>query len=116
MRISSEGRSGQETTIVMQYDLDGKNGKEIAGFDFYGDILIGGDRIYCYTVYGGEAGRISMYTLWDNKRVSLPNMNLTDYCIYKGTLYGLRETADEERHLTEIYALEYDKLDRRTME
>ncbi len=102
--------SNKWITSVMRYDLDGENEEEICCFDFRGDILVfGGDRIYCYsnTYYSEDEGKIGLYTTWKKEMKCLPNMKLTDYCIYKGTLYGVREDKDENGRSTKVYNLEY---------
>lgn len=95
-------------TAVTRYDLDGENEEAVCCFDFRGDILVfGSDRIYCYsnTYYLEDEGKIGLYTTWKKEMKYLPNMKLTDYCIYKGTLYGVRE--DENNRSTKVYSLEY---------
>lgn len=100
--------SNKWITAVMRYDLDGENEEEVCCFDIDGDIILAyGDRIYCFTIYGEDAGKIELYTTWKKEMKYLPNMKLADYCIYKGTLYGVREVKDENGRLTKVYSLEY---------
>lgn len=100
--------TGQSETIVTRYDLDGQKGEEVCRFDFYGDVMVYGDRIYCYGTYGEDEDRISMYTIWNREMISLPDMKLEDCCVYKGSLYGLSEQVDGAERLTKVYNLAYD--------
>lgn len=99
--------TGQNETHVMVYDLDGNNIGEVCRFDFKGDILVCGGRIYCYSPYE-ENGKICMYATWDKEMTVLPDKMLTDCCIYKGSLYGLTEEIDQEKRITQIYRLSPD--------
>ena len=100
----------KQETVVMRYDLDGKNGEEICRFDFSGDIMVFGDRIYCHTAYGEDGGKIRVYTTWKKELGYLSNEKLTEYCIYNGVLYGLREDKDENGRSTKVYKVEYGKM------
>lgn len=101
----------QWETVVMRYDLAGEKEEEICCFDFYGDIMVCGDRIYCYVLAGekAERGRIGVYTIWKKEMEYLSDKEVTDYCIYKGVLYGIREDKDENGRSTKLYRVEYDK-------
>lgn len=97
--------AGKGETIVTRYDLDGGSEEEVCRFDFNGDILVSGEKVYCFGSYGEDAGRIALYVPWNDETISLPDMQLKDYCIYKGSLYGLAEEAEGENRLTMLYKL-----------
>ena len=97
----------QWETVVMRYDLDGKNEEEICCFNFDGNIMVLGDRIYCHTIYGRDAGKTGVYTAWKKEMQYPSNEGLTDYCIYKGVLYGIREDKTENGRSTKVYELKY---------
>ncbi len=104
----TEENNGKWQTAVTRYDLDGENEEEICRFDFDADTLtVYGDKIYCHTVYGEDRGKIGVYNIWKKEMQYLPNEEITDYCIYKGTLYGLREDKVENSRLTKVYKMEY---------
>lgn len=106
-------RQNEETkqwkTVVMRYDMDGENEEEICYFDFYGDIMAIHDRIYCHAAYGEDVGKIGVYTTWKKEMRFFSNKGLTNYCIYKGVLYGIREDKDENGRSTKLYRVEYDE-------
>lgn len=99
----------QEETLVMRYDLDGKNEEKICCFDFYGDIMISGCRIYCYAIYGENAGKIKCYKTENKGMASLSGGRMKDYCMYKGELYGIKEKVNDENRQIEVYKLEDGK-------
>ena len=103
----TEENNAKWQTAVTRYDLDGENEEEICCFNFDGDIMVDGDRIYCYTDYGENEGKIGVYTIWKKEMEYLPDEKVTDYCAYKGTLYGIREDKVEESRLTKVYRMEY---------
>ena len=86
----------------MVYDLDGNDLNESYPFDFYGEVLVSRDQIYCFG-YGNDDGNICMYTTWNNEMTTLPNQSLINYCIYNDTLYALNEEVDHEKRTTQIY-------------
>ncbi|MDE6847187.1 MAG: DUF5050 domain-containing protein [Lachnospiraceae bacterium] len=107
-RLQRNKTTDQLETIVTVYDLDGNSKDESYQFDFWGTILVCRDQIYCAAY--GEPGKICMYTTWKGSKemTTLPNQLLTDYCIYKGTLYGLKEDVKQEKRTTQIYSFSSD--------
>ncbi|MDE5597607.1 MAG: DUF5050 domain-containing protein, partial [Lachnospiraceae bacterium] len=102
-----DDKQGGWQTSVMRYNLEGENEEEICCFNFGDDIMVYGNRIYCHIVRGENGGKIGVYNTWKKEMEYLSNEKLTDYCVYKGTLYGLREDKVEESRLTKVYRMEY---------
>ncbi len=94
-------------TVVKRYALNGQSGEEICRFDFEGDILVYGERIYCFGYYyGADQGKAGVYSTENKEMISLPEKELMDYCIYNDVLYGLWENVDERERRLKVYKLE----------
>lgn len=94
-------------TVVKRYALNGQSGEEICRFDFEGDILVYGERIYCFGYYyGAGQGKAGVYSTENKEMISLPEKELMDYCIYNDVLYGLWENVDERDRRLKVYKLE----------
>ena len=103
--------TGQWDTVVTRYNLDGENEEEICCFNIDGDILVfGSDLICCRDSYGNDGGRLGIYITWKKEMKYLPNEKVTDYCYYKGTLYGIREDKDKNGRLTRVYRMENGRM------
>ena len=96
----------QSERIIMRCDLNAENEEEICRFEFDGDnLIVCGDRIYCFSTWGENVGKIGEYIIGENEVKYLPEKELTDCCVYNGALYGIAEDVDEDSRSTRIYKL-----------